>query len=451
MNSIRTTLLQRLLLGIVLIASATGLLVYRHVRAEIDELYNAHLRQIAVLMAREWERTPPAPSGSAPINAATEPHWEEEDYLIQLWRRDGTLVTEETPVVTRAHIPLSGGPGMRHQTIGGRSWRVYRADSGQAIVQVAQPEDARYSTVNETSAQLLVPLLLQVPLLVLLTWFSVRRGLQPLDALSRAIAQRQPQALAALDSTGQPRELNPLVTTLNDLLARLNAALQQQRNFVADAAHELRTPIAALQLQLDLLQRAATADERYQSIDHLRRGLQRATHLTQQLLSIARADSGARNRADETVAVVASLESVVERQLPFAHAKQLDLGVTQLEALSVHCVRDDVEAVLDNLVSNAIRYTPPNGRVDLAVYREGAHVVFEVADTGPGIPVSERSRIFDRFYRILQAESDSEVGTGSGLGLAIVKAICDRYAATIEVDDGAEGRGTRFTVRWPSI
>ena len=454
MNSIRRNLLQTLLIGIVLIASATGFLVYRHVRAEIDELYNAHLRQIATLMAREWEHSPPAQSGTVSIHTPDKRHWEEEDYLIQLWRRDGALVTEEMPVATRVRIPLAAAPGMQRRRIGGHSWRIYRADSGHVIVQIAQPEQARYPTVNETSAQLLVPLLLQVPLLALLIWFGVRRGLQPLDTLSAAIAQRRPHALSALDNAGQPRELQPLVTTLNDLLARLDAALQQQRDFVADAAHELRTPIAALQLQLDLLQRADSPEEREQSIAQLRSGLQRATHLTQQLLSIARAESAAQTSARDPVDTAALIESVVERHLPLARARQQDLGVTRLDAIAMQCARADIETVLDNLVGNAIRYTPRGGRIDLAVYRDGAAAVFEVTDTGPGIPIAERARIFDRFHRVLQkapASETSESVAGSGLGLAIVKAVCDRCGAAVGVGAGVDGRGTRFSVRWPLV
>lgn len=455
MKSIRRRLLQSLLIGMVLIASLIGILIYRHVRTEIDELYNAHLQQLALFisregaMAREWDRVNPAQLATPPNNTTTKTTWEEEDYLIQVWNHDGALLAQEIPAATNAKIPLYATQGFYHKRIANESWRIYRADGMRSIVQIAQPESARRSTINETSLQLLVPLLLQVPLLALVAWVSVRRGLKPLDLLSQAIAQRQPDALTAIDVTHQPQELQPLVATLNDLLMRLNTTLQQQRNLVADAAHELRTPIAALQLQLDLLERATKPDNRDHATAQLRHGLQRATHLTQQLLSIARAESGSEKSLHHNIDLQGVIETILERHLPFAHARQLDLGVTRLESSSICCACVDIETVLDNLLSNAIRYSPRGGRIDLALYHDQSHAIIEVFDSGPGIPTDERDRVFDRFYRVLQSNLGDDDLEGSGLGLAIVKAICNRYDALIDISEGNEGKGTRFTVRWP--
>lgn len=448
MKSIRQRLLQSLLLGMVLIAAVTTVLTYRHVRYELDELYNAHLQQQALLMAREWDRMSPAQLGVILVKPIAKKIWEEEDYLIQVWSRDGDLLAEEVPAITDVKIPLHNAQGLYYRHIGNESWRVYRADGAHIVVQIAQPESARRNTINETILRLLLPIVFQFPLLILVAWLSVRRGLKPLDLLSQAIAQRQPDALSAIDSAHQPQELRPLVTTLNALLARLDIALQQQRNFVADAAHELRTPIAALQLQLDLLARAQLPDEREHAIAQLRNGLLRATHLTQQLLSIARAESGSEQSQRHAIDVSQMIETIVERYLPFARARNLDLGVTRLQACTIFCARADIETVLDNLVSNAIRYTPHDGRVDLSLQDDGMCAVIEVIDSGPGIPLAERARVFDRFYRVLQTNFDA-ASEGSGLGLAIVKTICDRYGAHIVIDAGDANIGTRFTLRWP--
>jgi two-component system, OmpR family, sensor kinase len=477
MKSIRQRLLRSLLIGMVLIASATGVLVYRHVQEELDELYNAHLRQIALFMAREWDRVNPSQLNATPIEPVSKTVWDEEDYLIQVWTPDGVLIAEEVPAITRAQIPRYAAQGFYDQYIAGESWRIYRADGVQNIVQIAQPESARRHTINETSLDLLVPLLLQVPLLMLVAWLSVRRGLKPLDLLSRAIAQRQPETLNAIDGANQPRELQPLVATLNDLLMRLNLALQQQRNFIADAAHELRTPIAALQLQLDLLERAKTAGDQASAIAQLRNGLQRTTQMAQQLLSIARAESiasiestgGIENiesdtgkAGPQTIDLELAIKSLVERYLPFAYARQLDLGVTRLEPANIHCLPTDIETVLDNLLGNAIRYTPRGGRVDLALYLDSSdcvqsYAVIEIIDSGIGIPADQRHRVFDRFYRVLRADISDDYIEGSGLGLAIVKTICNRYGASIDIGQASEngessdeGEGTRCVVRWPA-
>ncbi len=378
---------------------------------ELDELYNAHLQQLALLMVREWDRVNPAQLAALPITPPAKTTWQEEDYLIQVWDLDGTLRAEEIPAATNTAVPLYAAQGFYRKYIAHQSWRIYRADGVRSIVQIAQPESARRGMITETSVKLLLPLLLQVPLLMLAAWLSVRRGLKPLDLLSHAIAQRQPETLTAIDSGNQPAELQPLVVTLNELLARLNVALQQQRNFVADAAHELRTPIAALQLQLDLLERAAQSADRDNAVAQLRSGLRRIAHLTQQLLSIALAESRAEKSLYHTIDLATVLETVIERHLPLARARHQNLGVTQLESASIHCARNDIETVLDNLVSNAIRYTPRNGRIDLALSRDQSHAIIEVIDSGRGIPADERTRVFDRFYRVLWSNPGSAMMT----------------------------------------
>ena len=437
-------------MGAAVIVLATGVLLYLHVRSEMDELYNAHLQQMATVLARQLDRTEVITQLPDSQSRLISSPWEEEQYLIQVWDRDGQLREQDIPATLRIGIPLQAKSGFYRRRINDESWRIYRADAKRVVVQIAQPEAARKSAIAETSLTLWLPLILQVPLLMLLAWSSVRHGLQPLANLSKAIAQRRPDALQPLDIMAQPTELRPLVKTLNGLLSRLGWALQQQRDFVADAAHELRTPIAALQLQLDLLERGQLPSEREVSIAQLRSGLQRATHLIQQLLAIARAESASTVAPPAHINLQGVGEQMLERHLSFARAHRIDLGVTRLEAVSINCARVDIEAVVDNLLSNALRYTPDGGQVDLALYRDGNVAVIEVTDTGCGIAPAERSRIFDRFYRVLRSTADSSQAEGSGLGLAIVKTICDRYSAGVAVESGARGVGTKFIVRWPA-
>ena len=444
MNSIRRRLLHGLLLGIALSSALTGVLVYRHVRGELDELYNAHLQQLAGLLVAQLDgRAPPAARTPA---VGTAPAWSEEHYLIQTWERSGRLLDASVPVagLDAASVPLQAAPGLHVRRLDHESWRIFRADGEHLLVQVAQPEHARRGAIGETSLSILLPLLLQMPLLVLLALGAVRRGLRPLDRLQRAIAQRQPEALTPLDSAAVAAELQPLVRTLNALLARLDRALQQQRHFVADAAHELRTPIAALQLQLDLLARAPGAAERERAQAELGRGIRRATELIGQLLAIARAEAPPA-AAPDCLALPACASAALERHLPTARARDIDLGVTRLEALHIRCAPAALDTVLDNLLGNAIRYTPPGGRIDLAIYRDGAHAAIEVCDTGIGIPAAERQRIFDRFYRVLEGNA----GEGSGLGLAITKSLCERHGAEIAVTANPAGQGSCFRVSWP--
>lgn len=451
MISIRRQLLQWLLLGIALSSTLIGVLVYRHTRSEIDELYNAHLQQLAIILAEQLGNPADHPAGTSIIPATkTLAQWQEETYLIQLWDKQGRLRDVASPVTGNltVAIPLQPRAGFYRHRFDHQSWRIYRADGEHSIVQIAQPEAARNGVINETSLRMLLPLTLQIPLLVFCAWVAVSRGLRPLNQLSNAIAQRQPNALTPLNVLSVPIDLQPLVYTLNALLERLSNALQQQRNFVADAAHELRTPLAALQLQLDLLMRASTQKDRDITLSSLRKGIQRATNLVQQLLQVARSETATPNDHLLDIPLHRIAAESIERNLPAARAGNIDLGVTRLETVEVRCTAADIEAVFDNLLSNAIRYTPAGGKVDLAIFSENGYAVIDVIDTGIGIPATERGRIFDRFHRVLTLHGTTNSVEGSGLGLAIVKSLCERYGAIIDVDAGLDGVGTHFRIRW---
>jgi two-component system OmpR family sensor kinase len=244
-----------------------------------------------------------------------------------------------------------------------------------------------------------------------------------------------------LDERRVPEEVKPVVSSLNDLLERLTRALEMQRAFVADAAHALRTPLTALHLQIQLAERAADPNERAAAFDALKQGVERATHVVEQLLTLARHEPEAGGRAVTEVDLGALGAEVVASDAQLAETRGIDLGLTQRDIdVAVTGERDALETLLSNLVDNALRYTPPGGRVDVAVRRSDEGVVLEVTDTGPGIPTEERERVFDRFYR-----GSATDAPGSGLGLAIVSSIAARHGARVELGDGPEGRG--LTVR----
>lgn len=440
MNSIRRQLLLFTLTATILGSLLIAVVAYLHSREELNELYDAHLKQLAHTLANQSVALHLHPDGTdaPPFHGSDAKLYREENFLIQLWTPQGVLYYSSQPAEA---LPLYDRRGSQLQTFQGELWRVYRADSTDFHVQVAQPESARYNIINETALKILSPMILQIPVLALLTGLAVRRGLRPLNTLSRAIKQRHSAALDPLPAAQVPSELQPLVQALNDLLRQLQRALEQQRHFIADAAHELRTPLAALQLQLDLLKRAQTETERMQSIADLDAGIRRATHLVSQLLITVRSEQPAPAQGNVPIRLERLAAEVVEQLLPLAQAKRIDLGFTRLEQASVVGADTDLRTVLTNLIDNAIRYTEAGGRVDIAVYTEGEAVI-EITDTGIGIPTPERARIFDRFYRIPGTRTE-----GSGLGLAIVKATCDRHGAALAVADNPAQRGTRFTVR----
>jgi two-component system OmpR family sensor kinase len=257
---------------------------------------------------------------------------------------------------------------------------------------------------------------------------------------------RTPSGLEPLPVTDTPEEVVPLVQSLNDLLRRLDEALAAQKAFVADAAHELRTPIAALQLQVQMLERAASDAERHAAIGDLQAGVRRGAHLVNQLLTLARQDPDLTDRSKSPMSLGELARSTVAEHVVAAEERQIDLGMTQADdAAIIQGNADGLRILLRNLVDNALRYTPAGGAVDVAVSVSGPDAILDVADNGPGIPPEDRRRVFDRFYR------GSGTGeTGTGLGLSIVKSIADRHGAHVELGSSAAG-GLSVRVRFPLL
>jgi signal transduction histidine kinase len=274
---------------------------------------------------------------------------------------------------------------------------------------------------------------------------GVGRGLAPLEAMSRAVAKRRPNAMAPLEERALPDELQPLGASLNGLLERLSEALASQRRFTADAAHELRTPLAALKLQLDLARRATQPAELGAALDDLEAGVARTSHVVEQLMTLARVEPEAMAQKRTACDLVALAKEAIVARAALASDKAIDLGLARATTAVVDGDPASLGILLSNLIDNALRYTPRGGRIDVAVDRDERGATLSVADTGPGIPPEARERVFDRFYR---GEVNEE--SGSGLGLSIVRRIADAHHATIALDAPVEGTGLIVRVRFPA-
>jgi len=342
-------------------------------------------------------------------------------------------------------IPMRPRPGFSNMDWNGQSWRVYTQLDGLRIIQVAHPLSLRREMAADLARRAVVPLAALLPLLALGIWIIVGRALRPLSIISGALRMRTPSALQPLPQQDLPEELGPLVGSLNDLLERLNHALEARRQFVADAAHELRSPLTAVQLQLQLVKRAESAGERATALERLEQGVQRSTRLVQQLLTLARQDPQAPEEPYEPVDLAHLAQEVVADFEPLAQRAGLSLAVEIGTPAQVRGNRDSLRVMLGNLVDNAIRYTPRGGGVTLRVQSEKGAAVLEVEDTGPGIPADQRARVFDRFYRVPGQDSGGE---GSGLGLSIVKRVVERHGGQIALDAGRRGAGLRVTIRF---
>ncbi len=423
MNSVRRRLLVTLLLAAVVISVAAMLATYRTVRAQLDDICDEQLRQLAHLLSDQ------AVAGE--VARHTPP-----DAELSVQITDGGIRMRVLPESEAPPEPEIRELGFSELPRPDGDERVFAIQVGESVVQVGQPIRVRERLAFKAAATTLVPLAALLALLMALMWLVVRRGMEPLSRLATAVTARTPAALEPFGEAGVPLEVLPLVRSLNDLLSRLRAALAAQRAFVADAAHELRTPLAALKLQLQLAERAPDAGARAAAMGELAGGLERSTHLVQQLLTLARLDPGAGTAAARgPVELPALVRQAVADHAVLAEAKGVDLGAARADGGVVADAEPAaLRTLLANLVDNALRYTPAGGRVDVSAGVEAGAPYLEVADTGPGIPPAERARVFDRFYR-----SPGAAEGGSGLGLSIVKAIAERHGATLALGDTPGG------------
>ncbi len=442
MTSIRRTLLAWLLLGLAAVAALATVATYIETKREVGDIFDLQLKQLAYSTRIEDLLRGRAPSPSPPDGR---PAAGVAQIVTQIWNRDGVLVYWSQP---NTALPVPATEGYSNVIDNGREWRLYTHVVGNHALQVAHALDERREIAAQTALRTLLPLLALIPFLGVLIWYAVGRGLRPLDAMSRAVAKRRPDAMAPLAETTLPSELRPLAGSLNALLARLDDALSAQRRFTADAAHELRTPLAAVRLQVELAERAPDPEARAAALTELKSGVDRAARLVEQLLTMARFEPDAPEDAATAVDLTPIVHDALVARAALAEDKRIDMGCARTAPVAVRGDAASLAMLLANLLDNALRYTPAGGRIDVAVDDDQGQAVLSVADTGPGIPAAERERVFERFHRGTSAISALDAN-GSGLGLSIVRRIADAHRATVTLGDGPGGRGLTVSVRFP--
>jgi two-component system sensor histidine kinase TctE len=319
---------------------------------------------------------------------------------------------------------------------------------GSAQVQVAETLVKRHTLTSEILAAMLLPQLLLIGTACALIWYGVGRGLGPLDRLRSDILRRSHRDLSPLEESRVPAEVAPLVNALNELFARLDRAVAGQNRFIADAAHQLRTPLAGLKTQAELAMREDDPVAMRAALERVRSAVDRSVHLVNQLLALARADHSHEHPLPSAALELSRLARETTAQwVGKALDAQLDLGFETLEdAVYIRGNAELLHELLDNLIDNALRYTPAGGSITVRVARHAQGGLLEVEDNGPGIAPAERERVLERFYR-----AEGTPGEGCGLGLAIVREIANLHAATIAIAEGAHGRGTRVSIAFPAI
>lgn len=432
MRTIRTQLLLGLLCATLVCTAGAGAALYHALLEETNELADLQLRQLVVALPGKFGALPEGVSPQDP----------EEEYVLQAWDVRGGVRYASRP---SALVPRYDANGFAMAMYAGEKWRIFGTMRHRGYVQVAQPMAARDRLAASMALRAGAPLLVFAVVLVILTLVVVARALRPLRRLTQAVAGRSPHQLQPLPVAGMPPDLQPMILAMNGLLGKFDDALTAQKTFVADAAHELRSPLAALKLQLQLAERAIDGEARTIALARLHERLDRATHLVQQLLSLARHEGGHTEAQRQSVDLGALLESVVRDNLLLAESRDIDLGIDAPASVVIDANADSLRVLLNNLVDNALRYTQRGGRVDLQACHVEGRALLTVTDNGPGVAAAHRERLFDRFFR-----PEGNAAWGSGLGLAIARNIAQHHGAAIDLADGKGGRGLRVTVAFPN-
>jgi len=432
-HSLRGRLLWFLLAAIIIAAIAQATIAYRTARGDADEIFDYHMQQMALAL-----RSSAPLSNTDAARAGIDADAENNELLVQVWTPDGVQIFR---TVSRAQLPQHAVLGFSNVKANGTTFRIFSVQTSSQTVQVAQDMAVRRNMAGNLALRTVGPIAVLMPILMLVVWWVVSGSLEPVARVRTQVAARQADDLSPVSESGLPDEVRPLVHELNLLFGRVRTAFAAQQHFVADAAHELRTPLAALKLQVASLERAEHPEARQVAIGRLTAGIERATRLVEQLLVLARQEASAAGGSKaQQVALSELARRTIGDLIGVAQHKGVDLGLQHADEVSVNGQADALMILMRNLVDNAVKYTPPGGTVDVAV--RGASIVVE--DSGPGIALEERERVFDRFYRIAGSEA-----AGSGLGLAIVKAIAERHGATLTLEQSARLGGLSAVVAFP--
>lgn len=420
MTSIRKVLLTWQISALLITGILASLITYAVAWHAFNHLRNENLTQIAYSIVRH---------GVVADDGSEDDSTDAGEFVSQIWDSNNELQYSSLD----NGGPPAQKPGHHLITWNGEEWRTYTLQNGGLTIQVSNLVAHRQVLFREIAPWLLLPLTLMVAVLGGIIWLAVGRALRPLMQVRAGIIEQNVNTLRALETRGLPQEILPLGTALNDLLSKLDHAFAMERAFIANAAHELRSPLTAVRLQAQLAKGATDSGPREQALRQLMAGVDRASHLVEQLLQMARLEPDARPLEFAEVRLDQLAKQIVGDFSAQADDKAIDLGVGVCKPVLVSGHQESLRALISNLVDNALRYTPAGGRIDVDVDCVHGQAVLCVSDTGPGIPEALRERIFDRFFRIADAEIQ-----GSGLGLSIVKQVALLHGGEVSAGDAAQ-------------
>lgn len=437
-GSIKSRLLALTLGAVTLVWLGTVVFTYFDAREELDELLDAHLAQAATLLVAQAAHEIDDVDAHAPTL-----HKYARHVTFQVWE-GGTLRLHSA---SAPNVPLADdAPGFSDRTIDQHAWRVFttRDDRSKLVIHVGERTAVRIELARELALNLLQPMLYALPVWALLLWIAIGRGLKPLASVREQVARRTPNTLDPLDLAHAPREVRPLVEQLNSLFRRIADSLENERRFTADAAHELRTPVAGIKAQAQIARGSYDDATRAHALDQVVAGCDRAAHLIDQLLTLARLDRVSQ-ASTETCRLRNLATTAVAGSAPQALAAGIQLEMADGDDVTVTGIPGLLQVLLRNLIDNAVRYSPAGTTVRVRVDAVGSAARLSVSDQGPGIPAAELPKVRERFYRLLGTGEE-----GTGLGLSIVQRVAEIHSATFDLAAGDNGKGLRAVVTFPA-
>ncbi len=436
--SIHRRLLTLLLIAICGVWSVVSLRIYIHTQYEVEELFDANLAQSAQILLRliQHEIEEQSMTGKKQKIVVEQPlfgHQYEHQLAFLVRSSDGHILIRSTMTPLFPQLPSFSNYWAKD----GYLWRVFTRQTDGFIVQTAERHNIRDELITKIMFSILLVLLITLPLLAALIWISISQSLKPLETVTKEIKTRTPNQLQILDIKKIPIEIRVLTQAINQLFKRLNKAFENERRFTADAAHELRTPLAGLKTQAQVAQRAIDTQQRELALEQILIAVDRSSHLVTQLLSLARVDA-TRTLVTAPFDMLIIIKEIISELTPQALEKNIDLGLENTARdYIISADRISISIMLCNLVDNAIRYTPKGGEVTIYLSNiKDNKLSVMIKDTGPGIPLIEQKQIFERFYR-----GDNHNIPGSGLGLSIAQTVATLHNIEIQLLDGDNGSG----------
>lgn len=440
-RSLQARLLMTVLALVVVAWAAAAALAWQETDDEVSDLLDAHLAQTAALLRLQ----PLDELDEDRLNEAPELDKHQPRVVFQLWH-EGQLLARSASA-PREPLTQRRKRGFADSNVDGKAWRVFVTQGRESDVRilVGELQSVREEIILASLTSILKPLAWALPLLALGIWWAVRGSVRPLEQLGRAVATRQPQSLEALPTEGVPPEVLPLVTALNDLFERTARLLATEQQFTADAAHELRTPIAGIRMQAQVAQGAADSQERARALEATVQGCDRATRLVEQLLQLARLDAEPATGNAQSTPLADVIRSLVAECSQTAQRRQQEVAITEPlpAALYIPLPEPLARVLLRNLLDNALRYSPDGAQVRLQVAQAQGMTELMVEDSGPGLTAEQQARLGERFFRVLGTGQ-----TGSGLGWSIVQRIARIHRLQVATDTSPDLGGLRVRVRW---